>query len=96
MAWWRGTRTASSYGGVNRWVRGQSSDADPSEALADFRRFPGWMWRNTDVVAFLQWLEDRHFTFLGARDYDLRHDAERLSRVATERATCAIAIGEGR
>jgi erythromycin esterase-like protein len=41
---------------VNRWVRGQSDDADPAEALADFRRFPGWMWRNTDVVTFLQWL----------------------------------------
>ena len=28
----------------------------PSEALADFRRFPTWMWRNTDVVEFVEWL----------------------------------------
>jgi predicted phosphoribosyltransferase len=41
---------------VNRYVRGVSDDVDASEALADFRRFPTWMWRNTDVVAFLEWL----------------------------------------
>ena len=41
---------------VNRYVRGVSDDADAVEALADFRRFPTWMWRNTDVVEFLEWL----------------------------------------
>jgi protein-L-isoaspartate(D-aspartate) O-methyltransferase len=25
-----------------------------------FRRFPTWMWRNTDVQAFLRWLRDRN------------------------------------
>jgi erythromycin esterase-like protein len=41
---------------VNRYVRGVSDDVDAIEALADFRRFPTWMWRNTDVVEFLEWL----------------------------------------
>jgi len=41
---------------VNRYVRGASDDADASEALAGFRRFPTWMWRNTDVVEFVEWL----------------------------------------
>lgn len=41
---------------VNRWVRGQSGDDGAVEALGDFRRFPAWMWRNEDVVAFLEWL----------------------------------------
>jgi erythromycin esterase-like protein/predicted phosphoribosyltransferase len=41
---------------VNRWVRGASEDVDAQEALADFRRFPTWMWRNTAVVEFVQWL----------------------------------------
>jgi erythromycin esterase-like protein len=41
---------------VNRYVRGASNDAFAVEALADFRRFPTWMWRNTDVVEFLDWL----------------------------------------
>jgi erythromycin esterase-like protein/predicted phosphoribosyltransferase len=41
---------------VNRYVRAVSDDVDAIEALADFRRFPTWMWRNTDVVEFLEWL----------------------------------------
>src|SRR3979490_371785 len=41
---------------VNRYVRGASDDAHAVEALADFRRFPTWMWRNTVVVEFIDWL----------------------------------------
>jgi erythromycin esterase-like protein len=41
---------------ANRWVRGESADRDPDAALGDFHRFPRWMWRNRDVVAFLHWL----------------------------------------
>jgi erythromycin esterase-like protein len=43
---------------VNRFVRGESDDLDADEALSDFRRFPAWMWRNTDVVEFVTWLRD--------------------------------------
>lgn len=45
---------------VNRYVRGLSGDRDTQTALSDFRRFPSWMWRNTDVVAFLDWLRARN------------------------------------
>src|SRR5712664_4905299 len=41
---------------VNRFVRGMSDDVYAIEALADFRRFPTWMWRNTDVVEVIEWL----------------------------------------
>src|SRR3954471_23285840 len=41
---------------ANRWVRGIGSDPDAETALGDFTRFPRWMWRNRDVVAFLEWL----------------------------------------
>src|SRR5437879_12295625 len=41
---------------VNRYVHAASDDVFAIEALADFRRFPTWMWRNTDVVEFLEWL----------------------------------------
>jgi erythromycin esterase-like protein len=44
---------------VNRYVRGRSDDPDPTEALAGFRRFPTWMWRNADVRDFVGWLR-RH------------------------------------
>jgi erythromycin esterase-like protein len=43
---------------ANRWVRHASSDPDADAALADFTRFPRWMWRNTAVVEFLEWLRD--------------------------------------
>jgi hypothetical protein len=35
---------------VNRYVRGVSDDAESVEALANFQRFPTWMWRNADVL----------------------------------------------
>ena len=41
---------------VNRYVQGQSTDADGVEALSGFRRFPAWMWRNADVLDFVGWL----------------------------------------
>ncbi|HEX8561014.1 MAG TPA: erythromycin esterase family protein [Pyrinomonadaceae bacterium] len=41
---------------VNRYVRGESDDPDAREALSGFKRFPVWMWRNTVVVEFVEWL----------------------------------------
>jgi erythromycin esterase-like protein len=41
---------------VNRWVRHASDDQTAEHALGDFVRFPRWMWRNRDVVAFITWL----------------------------------------
>jgi erythromycin esterase-like protein len=41
---------------VNRWVRHMSGEADAAVALGDFVRFPRWMWRNTVVVDFVEWL----------------------------------------
>ncbi len=45
---------------VNRWVRHASDDPDAETALADFVRFPRWMWRNHDVVAFTAWLREHN------------------------------------
>ncbi|MDB5871336.1 MAG: Erythromycin esterase [Ramlibacter sp.] len=43
---------------VNRYVRGLSDDADAVAALSGFQRFPAWMWRNTEVRDFVEWLRD--------------------------------------
>src|SRR5436305_5744153 len=43
---------------VNRYVRGLSDDKDANEALGGFRRFPTWMWRNTVVLDFVEWLRE--------------------------------------
>jgi erythromycin esterase-like protein len=45
---------------VNRYVRGIGDDVDAVDALADFRRFPQWMWRNADVLDFVGWLRSHN------------------------------------
>src|SRR5881396_743349 len=43
---------------AHRYVRGTSADANANEALSGFRRFPAWMWRNTVVVEFVEWMRE--------------------------------------
>lgn len=38
---------------LDRYVRQRPS---PTHAEPPFRRFPTWMWRNTDVEAFIEWM----------------------------------------
>jgi len=45
---------------VNRYVRGLGDDASGAAALADFVRFPAWMWRNTVVIEFIDWLREHN------------------------------------
>ena len=47
---------------INRYVQRLSDDVDAIEALTEFRRFPTWMWRNTVVVEFVEWLRARNDT----------------------------------
>lgn len=69
---------------VNRYVRGGSADPDATSALADFLRFPSWMWRNTEVVEFVEWLRRRNLAtdaasragFYGLDLYSLRASME--------------------
>jgi erythromycin esterase-like protein len=59
---------------VNRYVRGMGGDTSVAAALDGFRRFPTWMWRNTDVVDFLRWLRawnERHPVGAGFYGLDL-------------------------
>src|SRR5437660_8628682 len=64
---------------VNRYVRGESNDAETVDALAGFKRFPAWMWRNADVLDFVGWLRahndsldpNRHAGFYGMDLYSL-------------------------
>jgi erythromycin esterase-like protein len=43
---------------VNRYVRGTSDFKDANEALGGFKRFPTWLWRNTVVCDFVEWLHE--------------------------------------
>lgn len=53
---------------VNRFVRGGGSDVDGNAVLGGFRRFPTWMWRNTEVLAFVNWLRARNDGVADAAD----------------------------
>ncbi len=69
---------------VNRYVQGQGSDASALEALADFQRFPLWMWRNQVVREFIDWLREynadqpagRRVGFYGLDMYSLYESIE--------------------
>ncbi|MCW2687455.1 MAG: hypothetical protein JWR37_2345, partial [Mycobacterium sp.] len=52
---------------VNRYVRGIGKDATADEALREFQRFPTWMWRNTVVRDFADWLRERNQRVDGER-----------------------------
>lgn len=41
---------------VNRYLHDASSDTSAEQALAGFERFPAWMWRNHDVLEWIEWL----------------------------------------
>jgi erythromycin esterase-like protein len=43
---------------IHRYIQGTGSKIDWQEALADFKRFPVWMWRNTTLAPFLRWLRN--------------------------------------
>jgi erythromycin esterase-like protein len=45
---------------VDRYIRGRSDDGSAEEALAGFERFPTWMWRNTVVRDFVEWLREHN------------------------------------
>ncbi|MDP3653205.1 MAG: NAD-glutamate dehydrogenase [Rhodoferax sp.] len=45
-------------------------------------------------IAFLRWLEDKHFTFLGARDYALERDGEVVRLVALPESGLGVLRGE--
>jgi erythromycin esterase-like protein len=61
---------------IDRYVRHRPSRASPD---SPFQRFPTWMWRNTDVDAFIGWLrthnealgEERRTGFYGLDLYNL-------------------------
>jgi protein-L-isoaspartate(D-aspartate) O-methyltransferase len=50
---------------LDRYVRDRPA---PAHAEPPFQRFPTWMWRNTDVEAFIEWLR----TWNGGRSPDAR------------------------
>lgn len=45
---------------VNRYVRGLGNDETAEQALSGFERFPAWMWSNTVLRDFADWLREHN------------------------------------
>lgn len=83
---------------LDRYVRERAA---PAHAEPPFRRFPTWMWRNSDVEAFIEWLRtwnlprppEQRAGFYGLDLYNLsaslRAVLDYLDRVDPEAATVA-------
>jgi erythromycin esterase-like protein/predicted phosphoribosyltransferase len=73
---------------INRYVRGTGTDEEGVQALADFGRFPTWMWRNADVLDFIGWLrthndrqpKEKRAGFYGLDLYSLRASMQAVLR----------------
>lgn len=69
---------------LNRYVLGERGDTEARASFGDFQRFPQWMWRNEEVLRFIEWLHGRNSTvaqdqstgFYGLDMYSLYRSAE--------------------
>lgn len=41
---------------INRYVHSELPKANAFDAISEFKRFPAWMWRNTEMLEFIEWL----------------------------------------
>jgi erythromycin esterase-like protein len=73
---------------ASRWAQG-GADGSVREALADFERFPRWMWRNHEVAGWLEWLRAHNARvedpaarvgFFGLDLYSLRESMDAVVR----------------
>jgi erythromycin esterase-like protein len=75
---------------IHRYVHGGGPDRDADAALSGFERFPVWMWRNYDVLEFIEWLKHHDAGFYGMDLYSLNRSRESvinyLDRVDPEAA----------
>lgn len=86
---------------LNRFVRGEGHDQAAQPAFDDFQRFPRWMWRNEEVLRFVERLRDINMTrqasdrvgFYGLDMYSMYRSAnavvDYLSTVDEEQAAIA-------
>ncbi|NMW23254.1 erythromycin esterase family protein [Rhodanobacter denitrificans] len=86
---------------LNLFVRGEGHDQAAPSAFDDFQRFPRWMWRNEEVLRFVERLRDINMTrgthdragFYGLDMYSMYRSAnavvDYLSTVDEEQAAIA-------
>ena len=45
---------------INQYIKGKKTDKDSMQALDNFKRFPQWMWRNTQMIEFVSKLHNHN------------------------------------
>ena len=84
---------------INRWVRGMTGpDLSARQVLAGFERWPTWMWANSDVADFLDWLRawnlarprEQRVGFYGLDLYSLWDSLRELIAWLDEHAPAAV------
>lgn len=70
---------------INKYVKDRGDAQTAKESLDGFERFPTWLWRNADVLSFVEWLKrhnktissyDEKVGFFGIDLYSLYRSAE--------------------
>lgn len=93
---WEPVRRADAY------IRGEGRDADAAAALGGLRRFPRWMWRNTDVRDFAESLRDINagrsapVRLYGMDLYSVPESADAVVRHVARRSVEAAALARRR
>jgi len=87
---------------INQYLRGTSADHDAEEALADFKRFPQWMWRNEVMVDFCTWLRKHNdqaatkIGFYGLDLYSMHASMEKVLAYLAKKDPAALARAKER
>ncbi|HEY9734381.1 MAG TPA: erythromycin esterase family protein [Drouetiella sp.] len=72
---------------VNQFVKGHGESVSASDSLFEFQRFPTWLWRNADILSFVEWLRshnkrisnyDNRVGFYGLDLYSLYRSAAKV------------------
>jgi len=71
---------------VHCFVTGRGADANARDALGGFQRFPAWIGRNMDVLAFLDWLH----AFNASRPHAERVGFYGLDLYSLQMSICAV------
>ena len=90
---------------ASRYAQGRGTDRSAAAALGDFKRFPRWMWRNTEVARWLDWLRGhnarqpdaaQHVGFFGLDLYSLRESMTAVVRYLDREDPAAAARARAR
>ncbi len=70
---------------VNRYVNGTNHNGGATNALANFDRFPTWMWNNEEILRFIKWLRGHNnehpeaaIKFYGLDLYSMHHSIDEV------------------